>query len=710
MGPRNGTEIAPEAGYSLNAMSARLKPAAEAARAAAVDWRRVAALVLVSRAMDALEETTLVPAKKIFYQFSARGHDMAQVLLGLQLMHPKDALCGYYRSRPILLSLGVALEDALGSSMGRAGGYSDGRDIGVVFNHPNPNGASALPMCGGVGAQFTPTAGYAQAIEYHRTVLNDRAYDGAIGVVLGGDASVATNGFWSALTIAATLKLPMLFYIEDNGYGISVPGALQTPGANIARNLASFSGLHVLDGDGAEPVQAADLIAEAVAHVRARKGPCLMRLSVPRLEGHSFQDTQAYKSRETIEAEWARDPVPRLKAHITPSILSEAEWEALEAEAKGRVARAQAIAEQRPVAEPSSVTRFVFDEGEMQTQGGLWRAGYAPPPASEEPKPEGARINMITAIRRTLDHELSVNPRVLVFGEDVGPKGGVHGVTLGLQEKHGAERVFDTSLSEEGIIGRAVGMALAGLMPVPEIQFRKYADPACEQINDCGTMRWRTANRFAAPMVVRMPVGFFKCGDPWHSQTNEAQFVHSPGWRVACPSNAEDAVGLLRTALRGNDPVMFLEHRNMLDAASARRPYPGDDFVLPFGKAKTTRKGEDITIIAWGAMVERCEAAAEGVSADVIDLRTLAPWDKRAVLASVKRTHRCLIVHEDLGTAGFGAEIAAVVVDEAFLDLDAPVARVTMPDIPSPHHPDLMEWALPSAARIRAKIDELLAF
>jgi 2-oxoisovalerate dehydrogenase E1 component len=396
-----------------------------------------------------------------------------------------------------------------------------------------------------------------------------------------------------------------------------------------------------------------------------------------------------------------------------PSLMDAKEWDALEANAKERVERAAKIADQRPVSEPSQVTRFVFSEdGALQDEGGLWNAGYDAPRSSDEAKPEGARINMITAIRRTLDHELAVNPRVLVFGEDVGPKGGVHGVTLGLQEKYGAERVFDTSLSEEGIIGRAVGMAIAGLMPAPEIQFRKYADPATEQINDCGTMRWRTANRFAAPMVVRMPVGFFKCGDPWHSQTNEVQFVHSPGWRVACPSNAEDAVGLLRTALRGNDPVMFFEHRNMLDAASARRPYPGDDFALPFGVAKRVREGSDITIVTWGGMVERCEAAAEksGASVDVIDLRTLAPWDSAMVLESVRRTHRCFIVHEDIGTGGFGAEIAAVVADQAFLDLDAPVARMTMPDIPSPHHPELMEWALPSVERIAAKITELVGF
>ena len=692
-------------------MSAKPKPAAKAAPQ--TDWKRVVDLVQTSRAMDAIEERELVPGKKIFYQFSARGHDMAQVLLGLHLTHPKDAMCGYYRSRPILLSLGVALEDALGSAMGRAGGYSDGRDIGVVFNYPNANGASALPMCGGVGAQYTPTAGYAQAIEYAKNVLGDRSFDGAIGVVLGGDASVATNGFWSALTMATTLKLPMLFYIEDNGYGISTPGWLQTPGQNIAKNLASFSGLKICDGDGADPAEASELIADAVAHVRGGNGPALVHLAVPRLQGHSFQDTQAYKSKDIVDAEWARDPLPKLKAHVVPSLISEKDWDAAQAKAEENVRRAVQIADQRPVSEPSQVTRFVFSEdGVLQDEGGILNAGYSAPRVSAEPKPDGARINMITAIRRVLDNELAVNPRVLVFGEDVGPKGGVHGVTLGLQEKYGVERVFDTSLSEEGIIGRAVGMAIAGLMPVPEIQFRKYADPACEQINDCGTMRWRTANRFAAPMVVRMPVGFFKCGDPWHSQTNEVQFVHSPGWRVACPSNAEDAVGLLRTALRGNDPVMFLEHRNMLDAASARRPYPGDDFALPFGVAKRVREGGDITIVTWGAMVERCEAAAEtaGVSADILDLRTLAPWDSEAVLASVKRTHRCLIVHEDIGTAGFGAEIAAVVADRAFLDLDAPVARMTMPDIPSPHHPDLMEWALPSVERIAAKMQELVRF
>lgn len=679
----------------------------------AFDWRRIAYLVHLSRALDALEEGVLVPERKVLYQFSARGHDLAQVLLGSKLTDPHDAACGYYRSRPLLLALGVDPADALGSNMMRAGGYSDGRDIGVVFNYPNAAGASALPMSGGVGAQYTPTAGWAQAIEYRRTVLKDPAWNDAIGVVLGGDASVATNGFWAALTLATTLKLPMLFFIEDNGFGISTPSILQTPGADIAANLASFQRLHVLSGDGTEPGEAARLIAEALAHVRGRAGPCLLRLTVPRLQGHSAQDTQAYKSPELVASEWARDPLPKLKTYLVPALMDEAEWTALGAEAEAAVSDALARASERPQPDPATAAIGVFsDDMPVQVMGGQWSEGYRPPASTDTPATTGQRINMVAAIRRTFEHELAINPRVMLFGEDIGPKGGVHAVTLGLQEKFGVERVFDTSLSEEGIVGRAVGMAMAGLMPAPEIQFRKYADPAAEQINDCGALRWRTANRFAAPMVLRMPIGFLRCGDPWHSQTDEVRFVHAPGWKVAAPSNAADAVGLLRAGLRGNDPVVFLEHRAMLDAAWARRPYPGDDYVLPFGRAKVTVEGRELTIVTWGAMVERCEEAAtlSGRSVEVIDLRTLMPWDKAAVLASVRRTRRCLVVHEDLGTGGFGAEIVAVVADEAFLDLDAPPMRLTMPDAPSPHNPLLLDAVVPSVEAIAARIDALVSY
>ena len=696
-------------------MAANPQARREAIAVPQIDWALAVRTVFRSRALDDLEETQLLPARKVLYQFSARGHDVTQALLGQLLNGSGDAVTAYYRSRPLLLALGLSLDDALASTMMRAGGVSDGRDIGVVFNLPRRDGVSVLPGCGGVGAQYTPAVGWAQSILYRTRVLRDTRLAGSIAVAHGGEASTATNGFWAALNIATTQRLPMLFFIEDNGYGISVKSELQTPGANFAANLAAFRNLQIFDGSGSEPVAAAVLARESVAAARAGEGPVLLRLTVPRLSGHSGQDTQTYKSSEEIAAERTRDPLLRLHQDLVPARMTEDAWRALEQEAGAEVLEALSRVERRAQPDASQVARFAFSETlpdgqlELQRQGGMRADGVEPPPGAETARREGPRINMLTAIRRTLEHELATNPRVVVFGEDVGRKGGVHGATLGLQEKFGIDRVFDTSLSEEGIIGRAVGMALAGLVPVPEIQFRKYADTAVEQLHDCGTMRWRTANHFAAPMVVRMPGGFFKCGDPWHSQSNEVQFAHAIGWRLAMPSNAEDAVGLLRTALRGNDPTIFFEHRAMLDGAWARRPYPGDEFVVPFGRARLVRSGEELTIVTWGAMVERCDAAAGEslIDAEVIDLRTLVPWDREAVLASVAKTHRCLIVHEDNLTAGFGAEIAATLARDAFSHLDAPIERLAMPDVPSPHSPLLLDAVLPSVPRIVTMIRHL---
>jgi 2-oxoisovalerate dehydrogenase E1 component len=681
----------------------------------ALDWAKALHTIFLSRALDDLEETRLVPARKVLYQFTARGHDVMQVLLAQSLTGARDGIGAYYRSRPLLLALGLPVEEALASTMMRSGGLSQGRDIGVVANMPRLDGPCVLPACGGVGTQYTPTVGWAQALVYRAKVLGDSRCEGSIALANGGDGSTATNGFWAALNIATTQRLPMLFLIEDNGYGISVKSDMQTPGGNIAANLASFANLKVLDTAGSDPLAAIKVLREAIGGVRGGGGPALVRLTVPRLCGHSGQDTQTYKSAAEIAAERAGDPLTRLREKLVPGVVTEETWSSLEQRAKADVEQALARVEQRPTPPPESATRFVFSERradgalDLQTQGGVRNDGFEPPSGSETPSSEGARINMLTAIRRTLEHELAVNPRVLIFGEDVGRKGGVHAATLGLQEKFGEARVFDTSLSEEGIIGRAVGMALAGLMPVPEIQFRKYAEPATEQLNDCGTIRWRTANRFAAPIVVRMPGGFFKVGDPWHSQSNEVQFARAIGWRIAMPSNAEDAVGLLRSAMRGNDPTIFFEHRAMLDAAWARRPYPGDEYVVPFGKARLLREGAELTIVSWGAMVERCEqAAAESrVDCDLLDLRTLSPWDRDAVLASVRKTRRCLIVHEDTGTAGFGAEISAMLAQHAFFDLDAPIERITMPDVPSPHSPVLLEAVVPSVAAIVKSIRNL---
>jgi 2-oxoisovalerate dehydrogenase E1 component len=300
---------------------------------------------------------------------------------------------------------------------------------------------------------------------------------------------------------------------------------------------------------------------------------------------------------------------------------------------------------------------------------------------------------------------------VLTFGEDVGAKGGVHGVTRGLMSEFGAARVFDTSLSEEGIVGRAVGMAIGGLMPVAEIQFRKYADPATEQLNNCGSLRWRTANRFAAPIVVRMPGGFGKdVGDPWHSVSDEVRFAHAYGWQVAIPSNASDAVGLLRSAMRGANPTIFFEHRSLLMTSDGSARYPGDDYVIPFGKGSLLREGSDVTVVSWGALVRRCADAATRFddSVELIDLRSIAPWDRAMVLESVRKTGRCVIVHEDTMTAGFGAEIAATVAKESFWYLDAPVERVAVDDVPMPYHPSLLDAVLPSVDRIARAIESTL--
>tara|TARA_B110000971_G_scaffold221773_1_gene270480 strand:+ start:2413 stop:4539 length:2127 start_codon:yes stop_codon:yes gene_type:complete len=679
-----------------------------------IDWERISYLLLLSRAMDTIEESDLVPTKLVFNQFSARGHDLAQILLGSLLTHPHDAASGYYRSRPFVLSLGLDIEEAMASAMAKSGGYSDGRDIGVVSNYPNVarTGAMLFPVCGGVGAQYTPISGWAQSIVYRRDELKDRDYQGAIGVSMGGDASMSTSGFWSALNIATTNKLPQLFCIEDNGYGISVPQTVQTPGGDQVANLTAYKNLKIIDGDGTDPVEASELLVRAVKHVRSGIGPCLLRLHVPRLCGHTFQDTQTYKSGSIIAEEQARDPLPKLQRFLaSQGIVNSADWDKLETKAIADVSTAVAAAKRRPEPLVQNLQRYVFAEkGTQQLRGGLVAEGHEFLITSEQARPEGIRLNMITAIRKTLDYELETNPKVLVFGEDVGAKGGVHAATLGLNRKYGDMRVFDTSLSEEGIIGRSVGMALAGLMPVPEIQFRKYAEPAAEQISDTGIMRWRTFNQYAAPMVVRVPGGFAKRGDPWHSMSDEVEWIHKVGWQVAMPSNAEDAVGLLRTALRDNNPTIFFEHRNLLDNSWGRRTYPGDDYVIPFGQAKQLLQGDNLTLISWGAMVEYCEGAALNFpeQIELLDLRTLSPWDKTAVLASVKKTSRCLIVHEDNQTAGFGAEIAAVLADEAFFDLDAPIQRLTMPDIPSPHNIHLLQAALPSKAGITVAIKRLL--
>ncbi len=663
-----------------------------------IDWIAVARTVLTSRAIDRIEETELVPAGLVTYQFSARGHDMIQAILSDRLSHPHDGATVYYRSRPFVLGQGLTAEESMAASMARSGGVHGGRDIGVVHFLRSRGKATVLPASGDVGAQYSPAIGWAQSVQYYANELKDESYQGAIAVALGGDGSVAANGFWAALNVATTQKLPLLFFIENNGYGISVTGDFQTPGANIAKNLASFGNLKIWDGDGTDPQKASALINEAVEYVRQWKGPGLIHLTVPRLEGHSFVDTQSYKPKELLEKERASDPLEKLKKYMIGKALSAKQWEDLERQVEQEVNAARDKAKASPAPDVSTVTEHVFSSNKVTIV---------------TTKEEGVRMNMQDAVRKTLEVELARNPKLLIFGEDVGAKGGVHGATVDLQVKFGKERVFDTSLSEEGIIGRSVGMAFAGLKPVPEIQFRKYADPATEQINDAGTVRWRTKSQFTAGMVIRIPAGFAKkTGDPWHSVSGEAAFAHQIGWCIAFPSNAEDAVGLLRTALRSDDPTFFFEHRALLDTPQGRTPYPGDEFMVPFGKARVVKEGRDATIVTWGAMVSRSVEAVEalGASVEILDLRTIVPWDKEAVLASVRKTNRVIVICEDNWTANFAAEVCSTIMQEVFDSLDAPVERLSTIDVPIPYNVGLMDAVLPGVDMIRTAVSKLLAY
>jgi 2-oxoisovalerate dehydrogenase E1 component len=663
-----------------------------------LNWLNIARTVLTSRAIDAIEEKELVPQGLVTYQFSARGHDMIQAILSELINHPHDGSTVYYRSRPFVLGQGLTPEESMAASMARSGGIHGGRDIGVVHFLRSRGKSTVLPASGDVGAQYSPAIGWAQAVQYYTNVLKDDSYKGAIAVALGGDGSTAANGFWAALNVATTQKLPYLFFIEDNAYGISTTSDFQTPGRNIAKNLASFTNLKIYDCDGTEPEEAADNISDAVSYVRQWKGPALIRLSVPRLSGHSFVDTQAYKGEALLKKELSNDPLPKLEKYVTKNFISKKEWDALVEEVGQEVAAARDRAIASPAPDPGTVLEHVFSNIE---------------PIIIPIKEEGIRMNLQDAVRKTLEVELAQNKKLLIFGEDVGAKGGVHGATVDLQVKFGKDRVFDTSLSEEAIIGRAVGMAYAGLVPVPEIQFRKYADPATEQINDTGTVRWRSRSQFFAPMVVRIPVGYAKkTGDPWHSVSGEASFAHQIGWRIAFPSNAEDAVGLLRTALRSEDPTFFFEHRALLDTPPGRANYPGDEFMVPFGKAKVVQEGSDITLVTWGAMVERAKQAADNVSAsvEILDLRTIIPWDKQAVLESVRKTNKVLVLCEDNWTANFAAEVCSTISQEAFESLDAPVERLATMDVPIPYNMGLMKAAMPEVETIMEVLTRLATF
>ncbi len=631
-----------------------------------MDWGKVAYFCLLSRFMDLKEKSERLPMS-----FPAMGHELVQVLTALLMEHEKDSASVYYRSRPLALALGMKPEDIFYANMGK------GRDVGMMYYLRG----KILPTVGDVGGQFPKAVGWAQAIRY-------KGWDGAVAVAMGGDGSIASSGFWSALNIATTLNLPMVFVIEDNGWGIGVPSNLQTPGGNIAENLRSFKNLTVLEGRGYIPEETYGVLREGFEIARKNRA-VLIRFEVARIEGHSISDRQEYRSREEIEKSREKDPMVYLRSLVE-------NWEEVESRAKEDVERAWEEAKRRE-GERGNLKKYIFFEGEF-AQGDKVREFKM----NKHPK-----MKMALAIRKAMEEALEENEDVLIFGEDVGLKGGIYGITRGFMERFGERRVFDTSLNELGIVGRAEGMAYAGLKPIAEIQFRKYADEARQAIHNIGFVRWRTNNAFSAPIILRIPVGFIRgISDPWHSFSAEQEFLHMFGWKIAYPSNAEDAYYLLKEALSMNDPVIFLEHRELYFSKLAEREI--SEF-LPFGKGRVVKSGNSLTIVSWGYTLYEALEGVKDMDVEVIDLRTLKPWDEELVFESVKKTGRLLVVHEDSLTCGFGAEIVSRVVEETFESLKVAPKRLAVPDVPIPFSQELFNLAYPTSDKIRKVVEEMLS-
>jgi 2-oxoisovalerate dehydrogenase E1 component len=681
--------------------------------------RTVYRTMLLSRKIDD-KEIQLKHQSQIFFQISGAGHEAVLVAAGLLLKAGYDWFFPYYRDRALCLTIGMTPYEMFLSAVGsKDDPNSGGRQMPSHWGHKRLN---IVSQSSATGTQCVQAIGCADAgLLYQRlTGIPDREskfkHDEVVYLSLG-DGSSSEGEFWESLNSACLRRLPVLFLVEDNGYAISVPVDAQTAGGDLSKLVESFPDLKVVRCDGTDFVESYAALSDAIAWCRARKGPAFVHARVIRPYSHSFSDDERlYRTPAERAAEAERDPIPKFAALLRDhGVVTDADLDDLARDVDAEINEAALAAQRAPKPAKDTVTLYVYSPDVDPTSSAF------DTPAEPEAKPD----TMVGAINRTLKDEMAVNPRLVVFGEDVADashaenltevqgKGGVFKVTHGLQRAYGSDRVFNSTLAEASIIGRGIGLALRGIKPVVEIQFFDYIWPAMMQLRDeMSMMRYRSNNAFSCPMVIRTAIGgYLRGGALYHSQSGESIFAHCPGIRIAYPSTARDAAGLLRTAIRCDDPVLFLEHKHLYRQTYNKSEYPGRNYMIPFGRASVRREGSDLVVVTWGAMVQRCLLAAQhaekdGIRAMVIDLRTIMPFDWNAIASAVKATNRVVIAHEDQLTGGFGAELAARVAGDLFEYLDAPVRRVAALDTPVAYYPDLEDAILPSQSDLVKAITE----
>lgn len=651
--------------------------------------------MVLSRRLDE-KMLTLLKQGKGFFHIGAAGHEATQVAFGMLSRPGYDWFSLYYRDLCLYLSIGGKPEDVLLQHLARASDPSSGgRQMPEHFSSPELN---VLPMSSSVGTQFLPALGLGLAAQFRGS--NAYIYCSS------GEGATSQGAFHEAMNWAARVKAPVLFLVQDNKYAISVPVTDQTAGGSAYKLARGYEGLARIHADGTDFFTIYSVARAAIEHIRAGKGPVCVVADVVRLLPHSSSDNHAkYRSPEELEKDRLIDPITRLEERLAADgLLDDDTIRSIRQEIKVLVDEVSARAIKEPDPDPASAQKHVFFEGELDIE-------------YEKSTPSGDPIVMVDALNHALREEMEHNDRIIVYGEDVArKKGGVFSVTRELTERFGENRCFNAPLAENSIIGTAVGFSAAGFKPVVEIQFGDYIWPAMQQLrNSASSFRYRSNGRWGCPMVIRVPVGGYIHGGLCHSQNIEGLFAHMPGYRIALPSNAADAKGLLKTAIRMEDPVLFLEHKALYRMAAARAPEPDADYFLPFGKANIVREGTDISIITYGMMVHKSvnvarELAREGISVEIIDIRTIVPLDTEAILQSVRKTSRVVVVYEDHEFAGFGAEISAQIAARAFEYLDAPVNRVAGAFTPVPFSDVLERAVLPQESDILNAIRATLAY